>query len=64
MSNPIEVKFTIKESENGTPFVNLEPMQQSLSSPIFLHFKAGKTIEEASKIARFLNENIESISIG
>ena len=60
-------KFTIKESASGTPWIALEPLGEGIELPNkgFLGFDLprGVDMKKATEIARYLNENLSSLSL-
>jgi hypothetical protein len=58
--------FAVKEFGDGTPWIMLERSENALDvlGDGFLGFdlKEGTSLQEAEKIARFLRQNIRSIS--
>ena len=64
MSKHIEVKFTVKETANGQPFLFSEPLTASAVPAVSLMLKNHISIEQAQEIAQVLNANLMGISIG
>lgn len=57
--------FTVKEGVSGDPFIALEPLYQKFPSLkgsfLTLNLPDGTSIEKAEEIARYLDDNIESV---
>lgn len=57
--------FTVKEFASGAPFIALEPLHQDLpalkGATLSLNLPGGTSIEKAEEIARYLEDNIESV---
>lgn len=61
-----EYQFTVKEYGDGTPWIALEPSHQALESLggslLGLELEEGSTLQKAEEVARFLNQNIVSVT--
>ena len=60
--------FKVSEAADGTPWISTEPLRAEdipLLEHAFIGFDLprGTTLEEAQQIARYLNDNLESISV-
>jgi hypothetical protein len=64
MNKIIQVKFTVKEGENGKSFLYSEPLNLSTEPAVSLFFTQDTGIEQAQKIARVLNANLLGITVG
>ena len=69
MTNTVRAKyvFTIKEFAEGTPWIMAEPLNGGINLPNdgFLGFDLpkGTSMAKAKEIAKFLNDNLEQISL-
>ena len=59
-----EYKFTVKEFEEGTPWIALEPLRNNIFPNGLLGFDLPKNInlEKAKDIADYLNKNLKQLS--
>ncbi|MEJ8662926.1 hypothetical protein [Pseudomonas sp. LP23] len=63
MSYKTRVTFTIKESADGTPYLNMEaldPIPNFPEQPPAFDLRPGADMAKAEEIARYLNANIAS----
>ncbi len=62
-----EFKFTVKEFADGTPYLAAEPLQSKMTlldeAQMFLQLQPGTDIEEAHKMAKYLNQHISTVGI-
>lgn len=61
-----EFRFTVKESHNGKPWIAFEPAGSRLISVkgmLGFDLKDGATLDDAKEIARYMNENIRTLSL-
>jgi hypothetical protein len=62
-----EFRFAVKEREDGTPWITAEPLRSSMTmlTDAFIGFQLpkGTTLEQAERIADYMNRNITSISM-
>lgn len=59
--------FTVKEFNDGTPWIALEPLNESIDLPNdgFLGFDLpkGTNINKAKEIAKYMNENLAELAL-
>jgi hypothetical protein len=57
--------FTVKEGVSGAPFIALEPLYRNFpsleGSLLTLNLPNGTSIEKAEEIAKYLDDNIDSV---
>lgn len=62
-----EFKFTVKEFADGTPYLAAEPMRSAMTlfdeAQMFFQLRPGTDIEEAHRIAKYLNQHISTVGI-
>lgn len=61
MSQKTRVKFTIKESGDGVPYLHMEFLDSILGlpdQPPAFYLRAGTQMQEAEEIALYLNSNL------
>lgn len=64
MMHAAEYLFVVRNSEDQTPFIAMQPRQSQsvgLSSEVNLLLYRGTSLEEAKQLARFLNSNIKAV---
>ena len=68
MTTHARFAFTVKEGPKGEPFIALEPLSENLSGEgippgnFTLELRAGKSMDDAQRAARFLNENFTGLA--
>ena len=68
MSNTERARFTltVKETGTGVPWLMFEPFDSNLevlgNGFLGLRLPAGTSYEKAQEIARFINQNVESVT--
>lgn len=62
-----EFKFTVKESGDGTPYLAAEPLRSKMTllddAQMFFELRKGTNIDEAHRIAKYLNQHIGTVGI-
>lgn len=61
-----EFRFTVKESHDGRPWIAFEPAGRKitgLNGMLGFDLKDGATLDAARGIARYLNENVRTLSL-
>jgi hypothetical protein len=66
MIERVQMSFKVKQFLGGQSWICLEPVEENLrvlgNGFLGFHLPSGTTIKQATKIAKFLEENIRSIS--
>jgi hypothetical protein len=60
-----EFVFVVRLSEDGAPFVALQPKGaglENVTGELRLELYRGTSLDEAKQLARFLNSNIKAVS--
>ena len=66
MARVMECVFVVKEDASGQPFIVTEPVTGSpellVKVVLSLHLPEGISLEEARKVADFINDNIVGVA--
>ena len=60
-----QFRFTVKECEDGTPYITAEPLRGLITAfkdaDVGFGLPAGSTLDQAKRVADFMNQNLPSM---